>query len=54
MVHGLVSSLGVSRAHRESTSLRAWGKVGGMKGSSAMMVLDSPAIVSESLIAVGP
>lgn len=53
VVHEHVSFLGVSRVHRQSASLRAWGKVGEMKGSGAATVLDSPAATSESQIAVG-
>lgn len=52
VVHEHVSSLSVSRAHRESASLRAWGRAGETKSSGAATALDSPAATSESPIAV--
>lgn len=53
VVHEHVGYLGVHRVHRESLSLRAWGRAGETKSSAAATVLDSPAATSESQIAVG-
>lgn len=48
MVHEQVSSLGVSIVHRESVSLRGWGRAGEMKGSGVATVLSGPAATSKS------